>query len=100
MYLCLGGQEQAIPKCGKSRQSRDLLSELRQLKEGVYLDAAKQCWKKICVAKAQLELKLTNTVGDNKKEMGLNILIEKASAEITWAHGRMRMVTSHTGTGT
>ncbi|GAB0204308.1 mitochondrial enolase superfamily member 1 [Grus japonensis] len=59
--------------------NRDLLLELRQKKKVYacwkqgqatwedYRDAARLCREKIRVAKAQLELKLASTVGDNKK---------------------------------
>lgn len=49
--------------------------------------------EKICVAKAQSELKLGRTVGD-KKRASKSILIAKDSAEIIYV---MRMVTSQTG---
>ncbi|GAB0205816.1 hypothetical protein GRJ2_003047200 [Grus japonensis] len=83
----LRAQEQAIPKCRKSSRrsrrpawlNRDLLLELRRKKKVYacwkqgqatwedYRDAARLCREKIRAAKAQLELKLASTVGDNKK---------------------------------
>ncbi|GAB0177896.1 hypothetical protein GRJ2_000254900 [Grus japonensis] len=88
LFKCrlLRAQEQAIPKCRKSSRldrpawlNRDLLLELRQKKKVYacwkqgqatredYRDAAHLCGEKIRAAKAQLELKLASTVGDNKK---------------------------------
>ncbi|GAB0180024.1 hypothetical protein GRJ2_000467700 [Grus japonensis] len=83
----LRAQEQVIPKCRKSSRqgrrpawlNRDLLLELRWKKKVYacwkqgqamwedYRDAARLCREKIRAAKAQLELKLASTVGDNKK---------------------------------
>lgn len=40
-----------------------------------YRDVTCQCREKICVNKAQLELKLERIVGDNKKRVFSNILI-------------------------
>lgn len=45
--------------------------------------------------KAQLELKLDRTVGDNKKRV---FKMAKGSIKITSAGYRMRMATSQTGT--
>ncbi|GAB0207904.1 mitochondrial enolase superfamily member 1 [Grus japonensis] len=83
----LRAQEQAIPKCRRSSRrgrrpawlNRDLLLELRRKKKVYacwkqgqatwedYRDAAHLCREKIRAAKAQLELKLASTVGDNIK---------------------------------
>ncbi|GAB0203202.1 hypothetical protein GRJ2_002785800 [Grus japonensis] len=83
----LRAQEQVIPKCRKSSRqgrrpawlNRDLLLELRRKKKVYacwkqgqamredYRDAARLCGERIRAAKAQLELKLASTVGDNKK---------------------------------
>lgn len=40
-----------------------------QVAQEGYRDAVHHCREKICVAEAQLELKLAETVGDNKKSL-------------------------------
>lgn len=62
-------------------------------------DRAIAChWReKICVAKAQQELKLASNVGDTKY---LKMSISKSSPKITSACFRMKMVTPQTGTQT
>ncbi|GAB0181631.1 mitochondrial enolase superfamily member 1 [Grus japonensis] len=77
MVTCRG--QMILQKGRKAWLNRDLLLELRRKKKVYacwkqgqatwedYRDAANLCREKIHVAKAQLELKLASTVGDNKK---------------------------------
>jgi len=105
--------------------NKDFLLELRQRKEVYslwkqgqatwedYIDAVCLCTVKNCVAKVQLELKLGNTVEEDKKVGFLlllllvfvlfcfcffNMLTTKVGPERTSVHYLVRIVTLQTGT--